>query len=148
MRGHGHTLVEVITVVLILAAMACVAIARFSWGPVQGARADAVARQIVTDLRRTRARAILHAARNPTGFALVMRTGGYEIIDLRDSAVVTAGEIPAEVRCSRGNRFEFGPLGNPREGSDTELSVSTEAREYRIEVVPATGAVICVRTQP
>jgi hypothetical protein len=141
--------VEVITVVLILSILACVAVPRLNLAAVTGARADAAVRQIATDLRRTRANAILHAARNPIGFALVMSGegpyGGYRIIDLRDSAVVAAGKIPDAVGCSGGQRFEFGPLGNLRSGSDTKLRITTDARTYFVEVVPATGAVKWVR---
>jgi prepilin-type N-terminal cleavage/methylation domain-containing protein len=141
----GHTLVEVITVVMILSILACVAVPRLNFAAVVGARADAAVRQIATDLRRTRANAILHAAANPTGFALVMSGGGpydgYQIIDLHDSSVVAACEIPDGVRCSGGQRFEFGPLGNLRSGSDTELRITTEARTYLVEIAPATGAV-------
>ncbi len=145
MRRTGHTLVEVITVVLILAILACVAVPRLNLAAVTGITADTVVQRMVTDLRRTRADAILHAARNPTGFALVMTGGGpyrgYRIVDLRDSAIVQAVDIPAGIRCSGGRRFEFGPLGNLRSGSDAELRVAAEAKAYRLEIAPATGAV-------
>ena len=144
-RLGAHTLVEVITVVLILSILACVAVPRLNFAAVTGIRGDAAVRQIATDLRRTRANAILHAARNPTGFALVMSGGGpydgYQIVDLHDSTVIATCEIPDDVGCSGGNRFEFGPLGNVRGGSDTQLRITTDARTYLVEVVPATGAV-------
>lgn len=149
MRRTGHTLVELITVVLILSILACIAVPRLNLAAATGVTADAAARQIVTDLRRTRADAILHAARNPTGFALVMTGGGpyegYRIIDLRDSAIVAAVDIPAGIRCDGGRRFEFGPLGNLRNGSDAKLRIATDAKTYMVEVVRATGAVQWVR---
>jgi hypothetical protein len=142
---RGHTLAEAITVVLILSILACVAVPRLNWAAVTGVTADAFVRQITTDLRRTRADAILHAGRNPTGFALIVSPEvpyhGYQIIDLRDATVVVARDLPPGVRCTGGKRFEFGPLGNLRAGSDTELHITTEARTYRVTVVPATGAV-------
>ncbi len=148
-RVDAHTLVEVITVVLILAILAAVAVPRINFAAVGGVRGDAAVRQIATDLRRTRANAILDAARNPKGFALVMTDGGpsdgYEIVDLHDSAVTATCKIPEGVRCSGGQRFEFGPLGNLTGGSDTELRITTDARTYTVEIIPATGAVTWTR---
>jgi type II secretory pathway pseudopilin PulG len=144
-QAGAHTLVEVITVVLILSILAVVAVPRINFGAVAAAQGDAAVRQIATDLRRTRANAILHAARNPKGFALVM-TGsspyeGYEIVDLQSSAVIATGKIAEHVLCSRGQRFEFGPLGNLNTGSDASLRIATDGRAYSLEIVPATGAV-------
>jgi hypothetical protein len=139
---------ELIMVVLTLSILACVAVPRFNLGAVWGAKTDALARQIATDLRRTRAQAIQNAAQNPTGYALVIAGSAYQIVGLHDSTVVATCEIPPEVQCAGGVRFEFGPLGNLREGSDTELRVSTEGKTYTIEIVPATGAVKCTQTAP
>lgn len=144
-RRCGHTLVEVITVVLILGILACIAVPRLNLAAATGARADAMVRQIATDLRRARANAILHAANNPMGFALVMSGegtyGGYRIIDLQDSSVVADCKIPAGVACCGGRRFEFGPLGDLRTGSDVELRITTDGRAYTVAIVRATGAV-------
>ncbi len=134
---------------LILSILACVAVPRLNFAAVSGAKADAVVQQIATSLRRARADAIMHAARNPTGFALVMSGGapytGYRIISLHDDAVVATCDIPHGVRCSGGQRFEFSPLGNLRSGSDTELRIATDGREYVVEIAPATGAVKWIR---
>ena len=144
-RAGGHTLVEVVTVVLILSILAAVAVPRINLAAVAGTRGDAAVRQISTDLRRARAEAILHAARNPRGYALVMRGGvpydGYEIVNLHDSTVIVANKIPDDVRCTGGRRFEFGPLGNLSGVSDTTLRVAAASRTYVVEIVPATGAV-------
>jgi len=145
MKHAGHTLVEMITVVLILAALASIAIIRLHPGVVPGVRAEAAVRQIATGLRRARAEALLHAAANPTGFALRMEGDPpyrrYQIVNLRDSTIISEREIPAEVRCGGGRRFEFGPLGNLKESSDTSLQVCTETKRFALEGVPATGAV-------
>jgi len=137
--------VEVITVVLILSILAAVAVPRINFAAVAGARGDAAVRQIATDLRRTRANAILHAARNPKGFALVMIGSspydGYEIVSLQDSAVIATGKIAENVLCSGGQHFEFGPLGNLNSGSDASLRVATDGKTCLLEIVPATGAV-------
>lgn len=147
-RG-GHTLVEVITVVLILSVLAAVAVPRINFAAVSGVRGDAAVRQIAAGLRRTRANAILHAAQNTKGFALVVtgKGDGYEIIDLRDSSVVATSRIAEGVRCSGGRRFEFGPLGNLAGGSDTTLRILTDAGTYTLEIIPATGAVTWTRRQ-
>jgi prepilin-type N-terminal cleavage/methylation domain-containing protein len=152
MARAGYTLVELVVVVLILGVLTCVAVPRFSWGAVWGAQADAFVRQLTTDLRRTRTHALVEAARNPAGFALVMEGAapyrGYRIIDLHNSAVVATRAIPTTVRCTAGRRFEFGPLGNLREDSDVRLRVTSENRAYTLTMAPATGAVQCVRERP
>jgi Tfp pilus assembly protein PilE len=141
----GHTLVELVTVVLVISILACVAVPRLNFGAVWGARADALAGRLATDLRHTRTLAVTHAARSPEGFALVMNDSepyhSYQIIDQHGHTVVTTCTIPAGVRCNGGRRFEFGPLGNLQTGSDTRLHIRTEGKTYRLEIVPATGAV-------
>ena len=140
---------EVITVVLILSILACIAVPRLNLAAANGARADAFVQQIATALRRARANAILHAAENPDGFALLMQGGaphtGYQIIDLQDSTVIADCDIPEEINCGGGQRFEFGPLGNLLSGSDTELRIAAEGRVYFVQVEPATGAVKWMR---
>jgi prepilin-type N-terminal cleavage/methylation domain-containing protein len=142
---RGHTLVELVTVVLVISILACVAVPRLNFGAVWGARADALAERLATDLRHTRTLAVTHAAGSPEGFALVMNGSepypSYQITDRHSHTVVTTCTIPAGVRCSGGRRFEFGPLGNLQTGSDTRLQIRTEGKTYRLEIVPATGAV-------
>jgi len=145
MTRAGHTLVECITVVLILSILALVAVPRLNLGAVRGAQTETVIRQLATDLRRTRMQAITQAADKPAGFALVMIGAtpyhSYQIVDLQDSAVVASRDIATDVQCTGGQRFEFGPLGNLKEGSDTQLRVSTERRAYLLQIAPATGMV-------
>ncbi|MCU0914823.1 MAG: hypothetical protein MUC88_09700 [Planctomycetes bacterium] len=144
-RSDGHTLIEVATVVLVLAILACAAIPRLNFGAVRGAKIEAVVARLATDLRRTRAAALAGAARNPDGFVLALSGDdpcrNYQIVDRRSRAVLATGEIPPEVRCRGGRRFQFGPLGNLLNGSDTHLRLETEGRAYLLEIVPATGAV-------
>jgi Tfp pilus assembly protein PilE len=141
----GYTLVEAVTVVLVLSILTCIAVPRLNFGAVWGARADAVVQRLATDLRHTRALAVTHAARNPDGFALVMQGAdpyrSYQIIDQHDRTVMTTCNLPAGVQCTGGQRFEFGPLGNLQNGSDAHLGIRTEGKSYRLEIAPATGAV-------
>jgi len=144
MARTGHTLIECIVVVMILSVLALVAVPRLNLGVVRGAQTDAAARRLATDLRRTRMHAITQAANNPTGFALVISGAGpygYQIIDLRNSAMITSWSFPATVRCSGGWRFEFGPLGNLKEGSDTDARIYSDDRACELHIVPATGMV-------
>ena len=142
---RGHTLVELVTVVLVLSILACVAIPRLNFGAVWGARAEAAAERLATDLRHTRALAITHAAASPEGFALVMDNAephrSYRIVDQQRQATVTTCQLAAGVQCRGGRRFRFGPLGNLQPGSDTRLCVVTEGKTYLLEIMPATGAV-------
>jgi Tfp pilus assembly protein PilE len=145
MTRAGHSLVECITIVLILSILALIAVPRLNLGAVWGAQTEAAVHQLATDLRRTRMQAIAQAAARPAGFALVM-TGAspyrnYRIVDLADSAVIASRDIAANVQCTGGQRFEFGPLGNLKEGSDTQLQVSSGRRAYQLQIVPATGTV-------
>ena len=144
-RSLGHTLVELVTVVLVISILACVAVPRLNFGAVWGARADALVERLATDLRHTRALAITHAARSPEGFVLAMDDSepyqSYQIVDQHGPRAVTTGTIPAGVRCRGGRRFEFGPLGNLQTGSGTRLQIQTQGKTYLLEIVPATGAV-------
>jgi len=148
MTRTGHSLTEIAVVVLILGALTAVAVPRLPLGTVHRAGAAAVARKLTTDLRRARSAALLEAAENPVGFAVVM-TGsadgysGYQTVNLQDSSVVDTHTISAGVNCAGGRRFEFGPLGNLREGSGTTLDVSAQGKTCTITVVPATGMVKC-----
>lgn len=144
-RCGAHTLLEVITVVLIISVLTCIAVPRLNLAALSGARVDHTIRRIATDFRRARSQAILEAARNPVGYGLVMSGAGhcrgYRIINLLDGAVIAEHALPAGVQCRGGQRFEFGPLGNLRAASGTQLTVFTEGKTYSLRLVPATGAV-------
>jgi hypothetical protein len=137
--------VEVATVVLVLSILACVAVPRLNFAAVWGARADAVAARLATDLRHTRALAIANAATTPEGYLLVMSGPEpyrrYQIMDRQRHTAVSTCDLAVGVQCHGGRRFGFGPLGNLQGGSDTHLRISTEGKTYLLEIVPATGAV-------
>jgi prepilin-type N-terminal cleavage/methylation domain-containing protein len=147
MARRAYTLVELLLVVLIVSAVACVAVPRLQFGAVHAVDAGTFARKLMTDLRRARAQATLNAAQNTDGYALLLLGdspyGQYEILNLNNSTVVVLRDIPATVECTGGTRFEFGPLGNLKEGSDTQVQVAGGDRSFTITVISATGAAKC-----
>jgi prepilin-type N-terminal cleavage/methylation domain-containing protein len=144
-RNAGYTLVELITVVLVLSILLYIAVPRLHPEAASAAQAEGAAQRLVTDLRHTRALAITHAARNPQGFSLVVPDPGpcrrYQVINEHNHTTVTTCTLAAGVQGCGPRRFQFGPLGNLRDGSDTHVCLRSAGRAYVIEVVPATGAV-------
>ena len=68
---------------------------------------------------------------------------GYEIVNLDDSAIVDSATVDADVSCTGGSTFDFGPLGNLLIGSDNQLIVSGGGKSFTISVMSATGTVKC-----
>jgi prepilin-type N-terminal cleavage/methylation domain-containing protein len=146
-QRKAYSLVEMIVVVMILGAFTFIAIPHLNFAGLYKTQAHTVAKQIVTDLRRTRSLAISNAATNPTGYKLAM-TGsapysGYQIINDANSATVDAITINSQINCSGGTEFRFGPLGNLRTGSSNQLTVSAQGRTYTITLISGTGIVEC-----
>ena len=145
-KSNAHTLVELIIIVVILGALAFIAIPRLRFATLYRKQADTVARKIVTDLRRTRQLAISNAATNTNGFAL-NRTGlTYEIAD-GNGTPIPNGTFPIDpkITCSGGTSFQFGPLGNLKTESDSQLTVSAEGKIFTISITRATGMIQCTR---
>jgi len=147
-KRSAFSVLEAIIVVTFIAVIAAIAVPRLNFGIISRQRAECVARKIVTDLRRTRQHAITNAANNPEGYALNMigsaPYGGYQIVRLGTSDTLDSCTIESRVSCKGGSNFEFGPLGNLKDGSSAELTVESEGRAFRISIVPATGAIKCV----
>jgi Tfp pilus assembly protein FimT len=141
-KRNAHTLIELIVIVMILAALALIAVPRLRIAAIYREQADTVARKIVTDLRRTRQLAISNAATNSTGFTLSRTGSTYQIIDDSNSATVDSHTIAPQISCGGGTDFSFGPLGNLR-ASSTPLTVSAEGKTFTISVTPATGMIKC-----
>jgi Tfp pilus assembly protein FimT len=141
------TLIELIIVVLILAAMTFIALPRLNMGALYGKEAHTIAKKIVTDLRRTRTLAISNAAANPTGYRLRMvgsaPYASYQIVNDANGALVDSQTIDSPISCTGGSQFAFGPLGNLKTGSDTQATISSSGKTYTVTIIPATGIVEC-----
>jgi Tfp pilus assembly protein FimT len=144
-KRTGYSLAEVIIVVLIIGAMAFIAVPRLNFGVLYRQKAHTVAKTIVTDLRRTRTLAITKAATNPTGYSLRITGSTYQIIDDSNSATVGSQTIDSHISCGGDTQFLFGPLGNLRDESGDQLTVSDKdvSRTYTITVIRGTGIVEC-----
>jgi hypothetical protein len=147
-RAGAYSIIELIIVVLFLAAFAAVAIPRINFSAITKQKADGLARKITTDLRRTRTLAISNAANNTEGFELYMvgssPYGSYEIRNINTSEVVDSHTITPGISCTDGGSFKFGPFGDLLAGSDTSLTVSAEGKTFTISIIAATGTVKCV----
>jgi len=145
----GYSLVELIIIVMFLGILAAIAVPRLNFAIISKQKADTVARKMVTDLRRTRGLAISDAANNSKGYELKMvgsaPYNAYEIENIKTHATVdshTTGEVT--INCPTGHKFSFGPLGELKSGSGTELSISAEGKSFTITIIPATGVIKCV----
>ena len=117
---------------------------RLNFSAISRQKVDTVAEKIVTDLRRTRRLAISKAATNTEGFQLKMIVdSGYEIINLDTEEVIDSHTIDSGIRCTGGGQFSFGPLGNFKTGSDTQLTISASGKTFTITITSATGMVKC-----
>ena len=146
-KRTAYSLVELIIIVIFLGIIAAIAVPRLNFSATSKYKAQTIARKIVTDLRRTRRLAISNAADNTAGFALNM-TGsspysGYEIENLKTSETVDTHTIDSNINCTGGASFQFGPLGNLKTGSDTQLTVSASGKTLTITITTATGMVKC-----
>ncbi len=149
-RAEAYTVVEMIIVLLFMAAFAAVAIPRINFSAITKRKADALARKITTDLRHTRTLAVSNAANNTEGFGVYMLGSspysGYEIRNIDTSAVVDSHTITPGISCTGGATFKFGPFGDLLAGSDTSVTLSAEGKTFTITIIAATGMVKCVES--
>ncbi len=150
-QRRGFTVIELVLIVIFIGAFAAISIPRLNFAIISRNKADVVARKIVTDLRRARRMAISDAADNTYGFELRMVAPApytsYEIADLTPppSTVDTLTiDSSVSISCPGNHHFRFGPLGNLKAGSGTELTVAAEGKSFTITIIPATGTVKCV----
>lgn len=145
-KDRAFSLVEMIIVVMWLGILAVIAVPRLNRAAISKHKARAAATKIVTDLRRTRRLAISAAANNTLGYTLNIFGSspyGYEIKNLDGGAVLESHTVDSEVSFTGGTKFEFGPLGNLSEASDTQLIVSAGGKNLTITIIPATGMIKC-----
>lgn len=148
----AYSLIELIILVLFLGIFAAISVPRMTFFLISKQKAEAFANQVVTDLRRTRRLAISDAATNTDGYELNM-TGsgpctGYEIVNLKTSTTIPNGtfSIDSDISCDGGANFQFGPLGNLKIGSGTQLTVTDGEKTFTITITSATGMVKCVES--
>jgi Tfp pilus assembly protein FimT len=142
----AHTLVELIVIVVILAALAFIAVPKLQFAALYRKKADTVARKIVTDLRRTRQLAISNAATNPNGYTLNRSGLTYQIVDGNGIPIPNGTfSIDPKITCSDGTYFRFGPLGDLTGSDSNKLTISAEGKVFTISITPATGIVQCTK---
>ena len=146
-RRTGYSLIELVIIVAFIGVIAAIAVPRLNFSAVSRQKAGTIAGKIVTDLRRTRRLAISDAAVNTAGFSLNMTGGepytGYEIENLQTSETVDSQAIDPDISCTGGGTFQFGPLGNLKASSDTQLVISDPGKTFTITIIAATGTVKC-----
>lgn len=143
----GFTIAELVLVLVLVAAFATIAVPRLDTSVISKKNAELTSKKIVADLRRVRMLAISNAANNPTGFSINMigstPYSGYQVIDCNSSTAVESQTIDSDVQCSGGSRFQFGPLGNLINGSDTQLFLSSRGKVCTLIITTATGTIKC-----
>ncbi len=147
----AFSFVELIIIVVFLGIFAVIVVPRFNYAIISKQKADTTARKIVTDLRLTRRLAISDAANNTQGFELKMvgsvPYNTYEIENVDTKAIITSHTLDSglSISCPTGIRFIYGPLGNLKPASATQIIVSAEGRSFTITINSATGTIKCVK---
>ena len=133
---------------LVAVLTAMIAVPRINLSTTTAKGAQALAKKIVTDLRRTRRLAISDAASNASGYRIQMNGPGpyadYDIVNLNTSATVDSHTIDSEISCTNGAAFSFGPMGNLLAGSDSQIDITGADADYTLTITSATGMVKCV----
>jgi Tfp pilus assembly protein FimT len=147
----AYSAIELIICVLFLGIFAAITVPKMTFFIISKQKAETFANKVVTDLRRTRRLAISDAATNTDGYALNMTGGGpytgYEIVNLKTSTTIPNGtfSIDSNISCDGGANFQFGPLGNRKPGSDTQLTVTDGVKTFTIDIT-LIGMVKCVES--
>jgi Tfp pilus assembly protein FimT len=147
--NKGNSLAELLIVVVFVSALAMIAVPRINLSITTAKGEQALAKKIVTDLRRTRRLAISDAASNTSGYRLRMNGASpytdYDIVNLNTSVTVDSHTISSGISCTNGSVFEFGPMGNLLVGSDTQLDIAGGDDSFTITITSATGMAKCVQ---
>ena len=148
MRRSGHTLIELVIVVLIMGVLAAVAVPRLQFGVVTKKKLGTAVHKLRGDLRKTRSLALRDAATNSQGYRLrLVGTSPYSEYLIRNAdsgEEVYRTDIDPEitVTASPTYRFVFGPLGYMTLGGDSQINLAAEGKSYTITFIAATGAVL------
>ena len=145
----AFSFVELFIVVIFIGICAAIAVPRLNFDIISKQKADTVARKIVTDFRRTRGLAISDAANNTKGYELKIVGSvpytAYEIENMDTHETVDSHTTDdVTINCPTGRRFKFGPLGELKSGSATELTISAGGKSFTVTIISATGMVKCV----
>lgn len=135
----GFTLAELIIVVLIISVMTFIAVPKLAYSVIFGGKAQAETQTVAGALRHTRNLALTDANNNNSGYSFQATSTGFQIVNLKTSAVVETYTFPQNVTCTSGN-FGFGPLGNGLQ-ADGSLTVSSGSKSYTITVKSLTGMI-------
>jgi Tfp pilus assembly protein FimT len=147
----AFSLVELVVIVIFLGVLAMITIPRMNWALIKKHETEIQAREIVTDLRKTRQYAISHAAENPSGYryelqGFFMFFNGYRIVDRRTNRVVDQGSFPNHMIVMANHPyFTFTPLGALQNVSGSQILVLADDRGYQINVNRITGRVSYTR---
>ena len=139
MRSKGFTLVELIVVLMILAAVAALVTPSFS-RTVESARLRSAASDVRATLARGRALAVAAARERTVAFDLSRGEFGVdnEAVRRLPETIRLGAALPGEERRERGSvRVRFFPDGS---GEEAEITVTTQdGGALRVTVDPLTG---------
>jgi len=135
----GHTLIELVFVVIIIALIAGIVIPRMGLTFTVKMKAYNVSRKLVSNLRYTRRLAIT----NNENYRLHVNSAGneYTIYDSENDQVGNTETIDSSITVSADKDFIFEPFGNASAASDTGISISADGNQYDVTVTVATGRV-------
>ena len=155
LRSYGFTLIEIIVVISILAALTAVALPRLGAGDLMAKlRLRSSAQQTLSSIRYTRRLAVTYGSTNSAGYTINFYNADgsqnepyaqYEIVNNSDSSIVEERLIDSEnpdqpeISCTGGNSFTFLPLGNATSGGT--LTLSRAGQTLIITIEQATGIV-------
>lgn len=133
-------MVEVLAVVVILAALAALAVPRLADATLSDASGAAAVKQFVSELRLARRRAIEHAASNPSGFQVHTSCDRYRTLDLGTGSWGGWTELPDGWSFGVGaSMAAFDPYGGAT--GDTSFVLTGPETAYTVTIEAATGYV-------